>query len=67
MKTAKVLRVKTEARAHFVIRNGSGRKLFEVDLPGVTVVLSVSSDAVIYIEPAPVGVRLRVHQVWWKI
>ena len=54
MKTAKVLRVQTEAAAHIVIRNGTGRKLFEVDLPGVTVVLSVSSDAVINIEPTPV-------------
>lgn len=55
MKTAKVLRVQTEAAAHIVIRNGTGRKLFEVDLPGVTVVLSVSSDAVINVEPAPIA------------
>ena len=55
MKTAKVLQVKTEAAAHIVIRNGAGRKLFEVDLPDVTVVLSVSSDAVINIEPAPIA------------
>lgn len=54
MKTAKVLRVKTDAAAHIVVRDGSGRKLFEVDLPGVTVVLSVSSDAVIKTEPAPI-------------
>lgn len=53
MKTAKVLQVKTEATAHVVIRDGNGRKLFEIDVPGVTVVLSVSSDAVIHIEPAP--------------
>jgi hypothetical protein len=55
MKTARVLRVKTEAAAHIVIRNRSGRKLFEIDLPGVTVVLSVASDAVINIEPAPIA------------
>ena len=35
-------------------RDGAGRKLFEVDLSGVTVVLSVSSDAVINIESMPV-------------
>jgi hypothetical protein len=55
MKTAKVLQVKTEAAAYIVIRNGAGRKLFEVDLPGVTVVLSVSSDTAINIEPAPIA------------
>jgi hypothetical protein len=54
MKTAKVLRVKTEMATHVVIRNAAGKKLFEVDLPGVTVVLSVAPDAVIDIEPAPV-------------
>jgi hypothetical protein len=55
MKTARVLRVKTEAAAHIVIRNGSGRKLFDVELAGVTVVLSVASDGVINIEPAPIA------------
>jgi hypothetical protein len=62
MKTAKVLRVKTDAAAHIVVRDGSGRKLFEVDLPGVTVVLSVPSDAVINIEPAPVTCAGRHHE-----
>jgi hypothetical protein len=55
MKFAKGLRIKTEATAHAVIRDGTGRKLFEIDLPGVTVVLSVSPDAVISIEPAPIA------------
>jgi hypothetical protein len=62
MKTAKVLRVKTEAAAHVVVRDGTGRKLFEVDLLGVTVVLSVSSDAVINIEPALVTRAGRDHE-----
>lgn len=62
MKTSKVLRVKTEAAAHIVVRDGSGRKLFEVDLPGVTVVLAVSSDAVINIEPTPVTRAERHHE-----
>jgi hypothetical protein len=50
----KVVQVQTKAAAHVVVRDGSGRKLFEVDLPGVTVVLSVTPDAVINIEPTPV-------------
>jgi hypothetical protein len=62
MKTAKVLWVKTEAAAHVVIRDGTGRKLFEIDLLGVTVVLSVSSDAVINIDPAPVTRTERHHE-----
>jgi hypothetical protein len=50
----RVVQLKTKAAAHVVVRDGAGRKLFEVDLPGVTVVLSVALDAVIDIEPAPV-------------
>jgi hypothetical protein len=50
----RVVQVQTKAIAHIVVRDGAGRKLFEVDLPGVTVVLSVPSNAVIDIEPAPV-------------
>jgi hypothetical protein len=50
----RVVQLKTKAAAHVVVRDGSGRNLFEVDLTGVTVVLCVSSDAAINIEPAPV-------------
>jgi hypothetical protein len=50
----RVVQLKTKAAAHVVVRDGAGLKLFEVDLPGVTVVLSVALDAVIDIEPAPV-------------
>jgi hypothetical protein len=40
MKIAKVLRVKTQAAAHIVIRNGAGRKLFEMNLPGVCITVT---------------------------
>jgi hypothetical protein len=51
MKTAKVLRVQTEAAAHIVIRNGTGRKLFDMTLPGLTLVVTVSADAEIKVDP----------------
>jgi hypothetical protein len=50
MKTAKVLRVKTEASAHVVIRNGKGKKLFEINLPGVSITVAVSADANIQVD-----------------
>ncbi len=51
MKTAKVLRVKTETAAHIVIRNGTGKKLFEMDLPGVCITVMVPLTAAIELEP----------------
>jgi hypothetical protein len=52
MKMAKVLRVKTEAAAHIVLRNGAGKKLFDLDLPGVSITVTVPSDAEeIQVEP----------------
>jgi hypothetical protein len=45
MKTAKVLQVKTEAVAHIVIRNGAGKKLFDLDLSGVSITVTVPPDA----------------------
>jgi hypothetical protein len=52
MKTAKVVQVQTKAAAHVVVRDRSGRKLFEVDLTGVRIVVAVASDAVIAVEHA---------------
>jgi hypothetical protein len=52
MKTAKVLRVKTETAAHIVIRNAAGRKLFDMTIPGLTLVVAVSADAEIKVEPS---------------
>ena len=57
MKTVKVLRVKTEAMAHVVIRNKAGKKLFDIYLPGVSVTLAVPSDAEIRIDAQPSSSR----------
>jgi len=51
MKTPKVLRLKTIAVAHIVIRNGAGKKLFEMDLPGVCITVTVPLTAAIEVEP----------------
>jgi hypothetical protein len=53
MKIAKVLRVKAETAAHIVIRNGTGKKLFDIELPGVSLTVTVPSDAEIRVEPNP--------------
>jgi hypothetical protein len=53
MKTSKVLRVKTKAAAHIVLRNGAGKKLLEIYLPGVSVTLAVPPDAEIRIDAQP--------------
>ena len=52
MKITKVVRVKTEAAAHVVIRDGAGHKLFDMSVPrGVSVTLTASVDAEIEVEP----------------
>ena len=51
MKTSKVLRLKTKAVAHIVIRNGAGKKLFEMDLPGVCITVTVPLTVAIEVEP----------------
>jgi hypothetical protein len=53
MKISKVLRVKTEADSHIVVRNRTGKKLFELDLPGVSVTLAVPQDAEIQVDSRP--------------
>jgi len=47
----KVLQIQTSSDTHLVVRNAAGRKLFEVDLPGVTIVITVPADAEIKVEP----------------
>ena len=47
----KAVQVKTEAAAHIVIRNGAGKKLFDIDLSGVSITVTVPSDAEIRVEP----------------
>jgi hypothetical protein len=53
MKTVKVVQLKTSAMAHLVIRNGAGKKLFDLDLPGVSITVTVPSDAEIQIQGEP--------------
>jgi hypothetical protein len=56
MKNFKVLQVKTEdAATHVVIRNAAGRKLFDMTMPGLTLVVTVSADANIQIDGAKNG------------
>ena len=54
-KVMKVLRVKTGAIAQIVIRNGAGEKLFDIDLAGVSIKISVLLDEEIEIEPRSNG------------
>jgi hypothetical protein len=51
MSKFKVVQLKTQATAHVVIRNGAGKKLFDIDLSGVSVAVTVPSDAEIQVEP----------------
>ena len=51
MKTAKVLRVITEATAHIVIRNGAGKRLFDINMLGVSITVTAPSGAGIKVEP----------------
>jgi hypothetical protein len=49
--TFRVVQIQTTASANIVVRNAKGRKLFDMDIPGVTIVLSVPLNATIEIEP----------------
>lgn len=57
MNTSKVLRLKTVAAAHIVIRNRAGKKLFEMDVPGVCITITVPLTAAIEVEPEREGTR----------
>ena len=52
MKTFKVLRIKTEAAAHIVVRNAKGRKLFDLYVSGISITVAVPMDAEIKIDGA---------------
>jgi len=54
---AKVLRVKTESATHLVMRDWAGKKLLDVEMPAVSVVFAVPSDAKIEVEPDEKGKR----------
>ena len=47
----KVVHIQTTATTHIVIRNGAGKKLFDMDLPGVSITVAVSADAEIKVTP----------------
>jgi hypothetical protein len=49
----KGVRIKTEAPAHVVIRDVAGTKLFDMSVPGVSIVVAVPSDAKICVDPQP--------------
>jgi hypothetical protein len=53
--TFKVVQIQTKAAAQIVIRNGAGKKLFDMDVHGVTISLAVSADAEIKVEPVERG------------
>jgi hypothetical protein len=51
VRAMKVLRVKTTTDTHIVIRNGAGKKLFDMDVCGFSVVVAVPPDAEIQVDP----------------
>ena len=51
MKTFKVLQLKTEGATHLVVRSVSGRKIFDLRIPGVVVTFAVAPDTEIKIKP----------------
>jgi hypothetical protein len=53
MKTFKVLQIKTEAAAHVVVRNAKGRKLFDLQVPGVSITVAVPSNTELKIKDRP--------------
>ena len=58
MSTFRVVQIRTTAReTHVVVRNTKGRKLFEMDIPGVALTLSVPINAKITIEPDPFAAK----------
>jgi hypothetical protein len=52
MKTFKVLRVRTAAEAHIVVRNAKGRKLFDLYVSGISITVAVPMGAGIKIDGA---------------
>jgi hypothetical protein len=49
--TVRVVHIQMTSAAHVTIRNIHGRKLFEMNLTGVTVALTVPADAAVKVEP----------------
>ncbi len=53
--TFRVVQIQTKASADIVVRNAKGRKLFDMDLLGVTVTITTPQNAEIKIEPDQTG------------
>jgi hypothetical protein len=53
----KVVLIQTTAAAGIVLRNGAGKKLFDLHLSGVSISVAVPSDADIRIEPDPFAAK----------
>jgi hypothetical protein len=50
MSEFKIVRLKTQAASHIVIRNRAGYKIFEVSIPGVSISVAVLHDAQIQVD-----------------
>ena len=51
MSKFRVVQIQTTASAHLVVRNANGRKLFDIDIHGVTVTITTPLNAEIRIKP----------------
>ena len=51
--TSKVLCIKTTTATHVTIHDGAGKKLFDMDVCGISIVVAVPSDAEIRVDPQP--------------
>ena len=51
----RVIQIQTKTSTQIVVRNAKGRKLFDMEIQGLTIVLSVPVDAEIQVEPSPRG------------
>ena len=49
--TFRVVQIQTKASADILVRNAKGRKLFEMNISGVTVTITTPMNAGITIEP----------------
>jgi hypothetical protein len=55
MSKFKVVQIQTKALADIVVRNAKGRKPFDMNISGVTVVIAVPVDSKIKVEPKTAG------------
>jgi hypothetical protein len=65
MSEFRVVQLKTSATAHVVIRNGVGKKLFDLDLSGASITVTVPADGEIRVEPNP-PIKSAISVAQWK-